>query len=202
MSQNRVTQGLHDVRNDLLTLRRAIRPHRDALNSLVRDESPLVTHDTRVFLRDCYDHTVQLMDMVEAYRDLCSDVRDYYMATVSNRMNEVMKVLTIVSTTFIPLGFVAGLYGMNFQYSITLEYAGAELAVWISPRLTPDGIDRPGAVDLLSSQALDWQRSASRHVHVTTCARQLLRFSQMGDRSGAAPRPFTLGHNRACRLSI
>ncbi|MBC8873879.1 MAG: magnesium/cobalt transporter CorA [Planctomycetes bacterium] len=110
-----VTARIHAVRNDLLVLRRSIRPHREALNELVRDDNPLIADETRVFLRDCYDHTVQLMDLLEVYREMCADLRDYYLSIVSNRMNEVMKVLTIIATIFIPLGFIAGLYGMNFD---------------------------------------------------------------------------------------
>ena len=110
-----VIDRIHELRNDLLLLRRSVRPHRDSLNELVRDEHPLIGAETRVFLRDCYDHTVQLIDLLEVYREMCGDLRDYYLSIVSNRMNEIMKVLTIIATIFIPLGFVAGLYGMNFN---------------------------------------------------------------------------------------
>ncbi len=113
-----VIDRIHEVRNDLLLLRRSVRPHRDALNELVRDEHPLICSETRVFLRDCYDHTIQLIDLLEVYREMCADLRDYYLSIVSNRMNEVMKVLTIIATIFIPLGFIAGLYGMNFNTSL------------------------------------------------------------------------------------
>ncbi len=110
-----VIDRIHEIRNDLLLLRRSIRPHRDALNELVRDEHPLVSDETRIFLRDSYDHTVQLIDLLEVYRETCADLRDYYLSIVSNRMNQVMKVLTIIATTFMPLSFIAGLYGMNFN---------------------------------------------------------------------------------------
>ena len=113
-----VTDRIHGVRNDLLLLRRSVWPHRDALNELVRDQHPLITDETRVFLRDCYDHTVQLIDLLEVYREMCADLRDYYLSLVSNRMNDVMKVLTIIATIFIPLSFVAGLYGMNFNTAL------------------------------------------------------------------------------------
>jgi magnesium transporter len=113
-----VTGRIHGVRNDLLLLRRSIRPHRDALNELVRDQHPLIAEETRVFLRDCYDHAVQLIDLLEVYREMCADLRDYYLSLVSNRMNDVMKVLTIIATIFIPLSFVAGLYGMNFNTAL------------------------------------------------------------------------------------
>jgi magnesium transporter len=106
---------IHQLRNELLLLRRAIRPHRDAVNELVRDEHPLVRDETRVFLRDCYDHTSQLVDLLEVYREMAASLRDYYLSIVSNRMNDIMKVLTIIATIFIPLSFIAGLYGMNFD---------------------------------------------------------------------------------------
>ena len=113
-----VIDRIHEVRNDLLLLRRSVRPHRDALNELVRDEHPLIGSETRVFLRDCYDHTIQLIDLLEVYREMCADLREYHLSIVSNHMNEVMKVLTIIATIFIPLGFIAGLYGMNFNTSL------------------------------------------------------------------------------------
>ena len=106
---------IHEVRGDLLVLRRGIWPHREALAALARDENPLISAETRVYLRDCYDHTIQIIDLLEGDRELCSDLRDYYLSTISNRMNEVMKVLTIIATIFIPLSFIAGVYGMNFD---------------------------------------------------------------------------------------
>lgn len=113
---------IHDIRSQLLAIRRNIRPHREMLNELIRDDHPLFQPETRVFLRDCYDHVIQLMDHVDTYRELTADLRDFYMSSVSNRMNEVMKVLTIISTIFIPLSFIAGVYGMNFdtQYPMNM----------------------------------------------------------------------------------
>jgi magnesium transporter len=108
-------QQLHDTRHELLSLRRAIRPHRDMVNELVRDDCPFVKPETRVFLRDCYDHVIQLLDMVESYRELTADLREFQMSLVGNRMNEIMKVLTVISTLFMPLSFIVGLYGMNFN---------------------------------------------------------------------------------------
>jgi len=109
-----VTQ-VHRAKRDLLTLRRAIWPQREMINTLIRDPSSLLSDHTRVYLRDCYDHTIQLMDMVETYREIGSGLIEIYLSSVSTRMNEVMKVLTIIATIFIPLGFIAGLYGMNFN---------------------------------------------------------------------------------------
>jgi magnesium transporter len=106
---------IYKVRRELLDLRRAIWPQRDAINSLIRDGSPLISEEVRVYLRDCYDHTVQVMDMVETYRELASGLMDVYLSSVGNRMNEIMKILTVISTIFIPLTFVAGIYGMNFN---------------------------------------------------------------------------------------
>ena len=106
---------IHNVRRELLTLRRAIWPQRDAINSLIRDGSDLISSEIQVYLRDCYDHTVQVMDMVETYRELATGLMDVYLSAVSNKMNEIMKLLTIVSAIFIPLTFIAGLYGMNFS---------------------------------------------------------------------------------------
>jgi magnesium transporter len=108
-------QNIYQIRRELLQLRRAIWPQRDAINSLIRDAPDLISEEVRIYLRDCYDHTVQVMDMVETYRELSSGLMDVYLSAVSNKMNEIMKVLTIVSTIFIPLTFVAGIYGMNFN---------------------------------------------------------------------------------------
>lgn len=106
---------IHQLRGQLLALRRAIRPHREMINELIRDTLPHISPDTRIHLRDCYDHVVQVVDAVDTYRELTSDMRDFYLSSVSNSMNEVMKVLTIISTIFMPLSFIAGVYGMNFE---------------------------------------------------------------------------------------
>jgi magnesium transporter len=100
---------------ELLALRRAIWPQRDAINVLIRDGSDLISPEVRVYLRDCYDHAVQVMDMVETYRELTSGLMDVYLSSVGNRMNEIMKFLTVMSSIFIPLTFIAGIYGMNFN---------------------------------------------------------------------------------------
>lgn len=106
---------IHDVKRDLLTLRRAVWPMREATNSLLRDDEHLIKKETRIHLADCYDHTIQLLDLVETYREIASSLVEMYLSSMSNRMNEVMKVLTIIATIFIPLTFVAGVYGMNFD---------------------------------------------------------------------------------------
>jgi magnesium transporter len=108
-------QQIHRLRRDLLALRRAVWPLRDALGILYRESTPLVHAETRVYLRDCYDHSVQIIDLLENGRDLAAELTDLYLSMISNRMNEVMKVLTIISTIFLPLSFIAGVYGMNFD---------------------------------------------------------------------------------------
>jgi magnesium transporter len=106
---------IHDLRADLLLLRRAIWPLREDVGKLLRDSHPLISDETRIFLRDCYDHTVQIIELVEVSREMCTDLREYYLSAVNTRMSEVMKVLTIIATIFIPLGVIAGVYGMNFD---------------------------------------------------------------------------------------
>jgi magnesium transporter len=106
---------VHRVKRELLMLRRAAWPEREIINSLQREEAHLIGPETKVFLRDCYDHTIQVIDMIETYRDLAAGMLDVYLSSASNRLNEVMKVLTIISTIFIPLNFIAGVYGMNFN---------------------------------------------------------------------------------------
>lgn len=109
-------ETIHDLKRDLLRIRRALWPLRDAVNQMQRTEgSPLVADGTRTFLRDAYDHIIRIMDMVETYRELTSSLADVYYSTLSHRTNEIMKVLTIVASIFIPLTFIAGVYGMNFD---------------------------------------------------------------------------------------
>lgn len=103
------------AKRDMLALRRAIWPQREFLSRLVRDTSPLISERTQLYLRDSYDHAIRIMDLVDTYRDISSGLTELYMSSVSNRMNDVMKVLTVIATIFIPLTFVAGVYGMNFN---------------------------------------------------------------------------------------
>lgn len=110
-----VMERVYALRKSLLVMRRAVWPQRDALSGLMRDVNPLITDETRVYLRDCYDHTVQIIDMLENEREMASSLVEIYMSSVSNRTNEIMKVLAVIATIFIPLSFIAGLYGMNFN---------------------------------------------------------------------------------------
>lgn len=113
--QPAILHEIHRAKRDLLALRRAIWPQREAINTMIRDENPLFPDTVRVYLRDCYDHCVQIMDAVETYRELAGGLMDVYLSSVGNRQNEIMKVLTIMASIFIPLTFMAGIYGMNFE---------------------------------------------------------------------------------------
>ena len=122
---------VHDIKRGLLDVRRSIWPLRDVINGLIRDESPLLGDVAKLYLRDCYDHAVQVLDVVETYRELAGGLMDFYLSSVSNKMNEVMKVLTIIATIFIPLTFVAGIYGMNFEHMPELKWRCGYAGVWI-----------------------------------------------------------------------
>jgi magnesium transporter len=111
--------AVHSIRHQLIFLRRLLWPQRDMINVLVRDEGGLIRDRTKLFLRDCYDHTVQVMELIESYHEIASSLHDLYLSGLSFRMNEVMKVLTIIATIFIPLSFVVGLYGMNFDTGVS-----------------------------------------------------------------------------------
>jgi magnesium transporter len=105
---------IHSLRQRLLSIRRLLRPHRELFNELLRDGSKRFLPETQIHFRDTYDHVVQLIDSIDTYRELVSDLRDFYLSSINNNMNEVIKVLTIISTIFMPLSFIAGVYGMNF----------------------------------------------------------------------------------------
>ncbi len=117
--QRDTVSKIHGVKHRLQALRRAIGPHREVINALLRDSEDFIEPETAIHLRDCYDHLLRLSERVEVYREHCADLMSSYLTIVSNRMNEVMKVLTIIATIFIPLSFVAGLYGMNFNPEIS-----------------------------------------------------------------------------------
>ena len=119
-------QIIHHLKREIIFLRKSVWPLREVVNMLELSESKLIKKSTHIFLRDVYDHTIQVIDTIETYRDMVSGMVDIYLSSVSNRMNEVMKVLTIIATIFIPLTFIAGIYGMNFN---------PEASVWNMPEL-------------------------------------------------------------------
>ncbi len=123
---------LQKLRRDALMLRRAVWPLRDVLSSLARDEGGLVTDPVRAFVRDALDHAVQAIDAVETLRELLSGLHDAYLSGVSHRMNEVMKVLTVIATIFIPLGFLVGVYGMNFSWMPELAWRWSYPLLWLA----------------------------------------------------------------------
>jgi magnesium transporter len=124
-------QDLHDLRRQMIFLRKAVWPLREVVGGLERGGSSLVKDSTHVYLRDVHDHTIQVMDAVETLRDMLSGMLDIYLSSISNRMNEVMKVLTVFASIFIPLTFVAGVYGMNFAYMPELAWRWAYPVLWL-----------------------------------------------------------------------
>ncbi len=110
-----ILDQIHVMKRELILLRRAQWPQREMLNGLLRDEHEFIRDSTKIYLRDCYDHTIQVMDLIENYREMSSGLLEVYLSSLSNRMNDVMKVLTVIATIFIPLSFIAGVYGMNFD---------------------------------------------------------------------------------------
>jgi magnesium transporter len=122
-------QEIHSLKREMIRLRKSVWPLREALSKLERSESDLIAESTRIYLRDVYDHTIQVIDTVESLRDMVSGMLDTYLSSVSNRMNEVMKVLTIIATIFIPITFVAGIYGMNFAFMPELGWRPAYFIV-------------------------------------------------------------------------
>ena len=122
---------IHGLKRAILSLRKAVWPIREEVGVIVKSESPLLTPESRVFWRDLYDHSIQIIDLVETHRDLLGGMHDTYLSILSHRMNEVMKVLTIISTIFIPLTFIAGVYGMNFKEMPELQWRGGYYSVWL-----------------------------------------------------------------------
>ena len=118
----KVLAKLHSIRREALNLRRSVYPLREVVSQLSKIEEPIIHEETKLFLRDLYDHTIQAIETIEVFRDMASGMLDLYMNSISNKMNNVMKVLTIIATIFIPLTFVAGIYGMNFEYMPELAF--------------------------------------------------------------------------------
>lgn len=123
--------GIHCLKRKMISLRKSVWPLRDVLSSLERSDSALIQEQTRIYLKDVYDHTIQVIDTIETYRDVLSGMLDVYLSSISNKMNEIMKVLTIIATIFIPLTFIAGVYGMNFEFMPELRWRWGYPAVWI-----------------------------------------------------------------------
>jgi magnesium transporter len=115
-------QEIHTLKREMLFFRKALWPLREVVGALSRGESPLLKQGTLPYVRDAYDHTIQVIDTLETYRDILSGLLDIYLSSISNRLSQIMKVLTIISTIFIPLTFVAGVYGMNFEYMPELKW--------------------------------------------------------------------------------
>ncbi len=122
---------IHKLKSDLIFLRKSIHPLREVISDLERGESDLIRQTTEVHFRDVYDHVIQVMDTLDTYRDILSNMMDAYLSSLSNRMNEIVKVLTIFSTIFIPLTFLAGVYGMNFRYLPELRWHWAYPVFWL-----------------------------------------------------------------------
>ena len=123
-------QLIRKLKNEMIFLRKSIWPLREVVNGLERSESPLIRESTGIYLRDVYDHTIQVIDTVESYRDMISGMIDIYLSSISNKMNAVMKVLTIFASIFIPLTFFAGVYGMNFKFLPELEWHWGYFGFW------------------------------------------------------------------------
>jgi magnesium transporter len=128
----RTLQEIHRTKREMLFLRKSVWPLRELISGLERTESPLIHESTTIYLKDVYDHTIQVIDTIETYRDMLSGMHDTYLSSISNKMNEVMKVLTIIATIFIPVTFIAGIYGMNFRFMPELEYRWSYPIVWFS----------------------------------------------------------------------
>jgi len=124
---------VHDIqklKRDLIYIRKFIWPLREFIGNLMREESDLVQKQTRPYLRDLYDHTIHIIDSLENYRDMLSGILDVYLSSISNRLNEVMKMLTIIATIFIPLTFIVGVYGMNFEHMPEIKWLWGYPVIW------------------------------------------------------------------------
>jgi magnesium transporter len=127
----KTVQQIHSLKREMIFMRKSIWPLRELIGGIQKSESSLINEATEIYIRDVYDHTIQIIDTIESYRDIVSGMLDIYLSSISNKMNAVMKVLTIIATLFIPLTFVAGIYGMNFEYMPELKVRWAYGAVWL-----------------------------------------------------------------------
>lgn len=122
--------NIHKSKKDMILLRRSVWPLREVVNSLAREKSVLISENVLIYFRDIYDHTIQVIDTVETFRDMLSGLHDTYLSSISNKMNEIMKVLTMFASIFIPLTFIAGVYGMNFSFMPELRWQWGYFSVW------------------------------------------------------------------------
>lgn len=125
-----ILEAVHGMKRQVIYIRKSVWPVREIAATLLRGESDLITKETQLYLRDVYDHTIQVVETVEMFREMLASVLDIYLSSVNNRMSEVMKVLTVIATIFIPLTFLAGVYGMNFEFMPELQWWFAYPAVW------------------------------------------------------------------------
>ncbi|MFC1780740.1 magnesium/cobalt transporter CorA [Planctomycetota bacterium] len=134
---DKMLRQIHSLKREMIFLRKSVWPLRELISGIQRTESDLIKESTDAYLRDVYDHTIQVIDTVESFRDMVTGMLDIYLSSISNRMNEVMKVLTIIATIFIPLTFIAGIYGMNFNPEVSpwnmpeLNWRWGYPAVWL-----------------------------------------------------------------------
>jgi len=130
-SDTKVLDAIHTIRGELIYLRKQVWPLREIITHLQKDGAPFIGEATALFMRDVYDHTIQTIDTIESYRDILSGMQDLYLSIISNRMNEIMKVLTIIATIFIPISFITGVYGMNFSRMPELTWRWGYPFAWL-----------------------------------------------------------------------
>lgn len=126
----RVKARIHNLKKELLIIKKSISPLREAISRFTKSEHEFIDENTMLYVRDLYDHTIQVMDMTESYRDMLNGLQDLYLSEISFKMNQVMQVLTVVTTIFVPLSFLTGLYGMNFEYIPELHYQSGYFILW------------------------------------------------------------------------
>ncbi len=124
-------EQIHGLKRNMIFLRKQIWPIREILGTLTKEDSHLIQDSTGLYFRDVHDHTIQLIDTIESFRDILSGMLDVYLSTISNKTNEVMKVLTIIATFFIPITFLSGVYGMNFRAMPELEWRWGYPVFWV-----------------------------------------------------------------------
>jgi magnesium transporter len=129
-SSQQTFQSINSIKRKLIALRKAVTPLREIVNTIQKKDFPLFEDGSMIFFKDVYDHVLQIQEAIDTYRELVSGLHETYLTNVNNRMNEIMKTLTITATIFIPLTFIAGIYGMNFRYMPELEWEWGYFAVW------------------------------------------------------------------------